>query len=226
VTRAGFQAKRVPRLSVLQVLTIVTVDSRYLRLIHATPVGPCRRKIVLLSLRSVVWLLRAENKTMAGRTTTEEVLAYRACWADEEVEQVRDTLLRLEQRIPSYLLEQRRQQRISYPATVLVAHIRRGRNKTRAIFPAAGRDLSRSGVGLLSPLFFEPVKADGTATLVRAANIFQEGAVLDMGLRKPSGDLLWVFGTVMRVCTVQHDFLEVGIRFNGRHDVALEFDFV
>ena len=164
---------------------------------------------------------------MAGPTTIEEVLSYQACWEQDEIEQVLATLNRLESKVPQRLLEQRGNERKSYATPILVAQTRKSRQKSpRAILPVVGRDLSRSGLGLLSPLFFEPEHSHRGATLVRAMNVFQEGAVIDIGLRKPNDELLWLFGTVMRVCTVQHDFLDVGIRFNGRRNLALHFDFI
>jgi hypothetical protein len=67
---------------------------------------------------------------------------------------------------------------------------------------------------------------DPTETMLRADQVFREGSVLDLGLKKPDDQLLWVYGTVQRICTVQHDYLDVGIRFNGRRNLALDFDFI
>jgi hypothetical protein len=164
---------------------------------------------------------------MAGPSIQEEVLSYQACWENAEIEQVLANLNRLESKVPKRVLEQRGNDRKPYATPILVAQTRKAQQKTpRAILPVVARDLSRSGLGLLSPLFFEPEHPHGIATLIRGMNVFREGAVLDIGLRKESGDLLWLFGTVMRVCTVQHDFLDVGIRFNGKRNLELEFDFI
>lgn len=159
--------------------------------------------------------------------TAEEALRYEPCWQEDEIEQVLATLGRLEKRKSDNLVVQRRHERKPYVAPVLVALHRKGRNgRSRSLLTVISRDLSRSGLGLIAPLFFEPDDSDESVTMLRGANVFREGAVLDLGLRKLSGDLLWLFGTVLHVCTVQHDFLDVGIRFNGRRNLALDFDFI
>jgi len=163
---------------------------------------------------------------MAGPSTQEEVLSYQACWESGQIDEVLATLTRLEQKLPQHVLDRRGNDRKDYTAPILIALNRKGQARTRAILPVIARDLSRSGLGLLSPLFFEPEMAQRGATLIRGINVFKEGAILDIGLRKASGDLLWLFGTVMRVCTVQHDFLDVGMRFNGRRNLELDFDFI
>ena len=40
--------------------------------------------------------------------------------------------------------------------------------------------------------------------MIRADGVFREGAVLDLALKKANDELLWVYGTVQRICTVQH----------------------
>ena len=165
---------------------------------------------------------------MVGRNlTADDTLQYQPCWEHEEIEQVLATLGRLEKRKSNTLVSQRRNERKPYVAPVIVALQRQGRNvRSQALLTVMGRDLSRSGMSLIAPLFFEPEASDRTVAMLRAGNVFHEGAVLDLGLRKLTGDVLWLFGTVLRVCTVQHDFLDLGIRFNGRRNLALDFDFV
>lgn len=164
---------------------------------------------------------------MPARDVVDDALHYRSCWEEAEIEQVLATLSRLEQRLGGNLLDQRRHQRKTYIAPVLVALPRKGRTSgSRALLTVVARDLSRSGMAVLAPLFFEPVNADRATTMLRASNVFREGAVLDLGLKKPNDELLWVYGTVLRVCTVQHDFLDIGIHFNGRRNLALDFDFI
>jgi hypothetical protein len=153
-------------------------------------------------------------------------LHYHSCWEEAEIEHVLATLSRLEQGISGSTLQQRRDQRKMYVAPVLVAIHRKGKRTSRALLTVVARDLSRSGIGLLAPLFFEPPGGDPTETMLRADQVFREGSVLDLGLKKPDDQLLWVYGTVQRICTVQHDYLDVGIRFNGRRNLALDFDFI
>jgi len=165
---------------------------------------------------------------MAGRSATiEEVQQFRPCWQIEDVSKVLDILSRLGQRVGKHHLRQRRHDRKPYTATVFVAPRKKGADKqTRPMLPVMARDLSRSGMSLLAPALFElDIEAPNPARL-RAENVLYEKGVLDIGLRKDTGDMLWVYGTVVRVCTVQHDYLDVGIQFNGRHNLALEFDFI
>ena len=151
---------------------------------------------------------------------------FRSCWDEAEIEHVLGTLGRLEQRLSSGVKRQRRDERKPYVAPVLVAFNRKGMHSSRALLTVVARDLSRSGIGLLSPLLFEPEGADAMAAAIRADSVFREGAVLDLALKKPNDELLWVYGTVQRICTVQHDYLDIGIRFNGRRNLALDFDFI
>ena len=60
---------------------------------------------------------------------------------------------------------------------------------------------------------------------IRAANVFRDSGC-DIGLQRQNGEWLWVYGTCVRACTVQHDFLDVGVRFNGRRKLALDFDLI
>lgn len=129
----------------------------------------------------------------------------------------------MQQRTPEHLIAMRKQERKTYTAPVVVSSRQKGRTSgLRCRVHVIARDLSRSGIGILAPITFEGASLDGPEKAMRAENVFREGAVLDIGLRKLTGDLLWVYGTVVRVCTVQHEFLDVGVRFNGRR--ALELD--
>lgn len=157
----------------------------------------------------------------------DDALHYRSCWEESEIEQVLATLGRLDQRQDSKTLQQRRDERKPYVAPVLIAVQRQGkRSGARTLLTVVARDLSRSGMGILSPLFFEPEILDHTTPMLRAHSVFREGVVLDLGLKTPSNEFLWLYGTVLRICTVQHDFLDIGIRFNGRRNLALDFDFI
>jgi hypothetical protein len=164
---------------------------------------------------------------MAARDLVlDDGLHYHSCWEEAEIEHVLATLSRLEQGVSGNLLHQRKDERKPYIAPVLVAIHRKGKRTSRALLTVVARDLSRSGIGLLAPLFFEPPGDDHTEAMLRADQVFREGSVLDLGLRKSDDELLWVYGTVLRICTVQHDYLDVGIRFNGRRNLALDFDFI
>ena len=65
-------------------------------------------------------------------------------------------------------------------------------------------------------MFFEPEMASPGTPLLRSADIFREGAMLELGLTKDSGHRLWVIGVVIRARIIQHDYLDVGIRFCER----------
>jgi hypothetical protein len=156
----------------------------------------------------------------------EDALHYRSCWEEAEIEQVLATLKRLDDRLSGSVRQQREHQRKTYIAPVMVALRHKGKRSSRAVLTVVARDLSRSGIGFLAPLFFEPEFDINDATMIRGDSVFREGAVLDLGLKKADGELLWLYGTVLRLCTVQHDYLDVGVRFNGRRNLALDFDFI
>jgi hypothetical protein len=159
---------------------------------------------------------------------TIEIRDYRPCWETSEIAQVIEGLERLSKRGANgkQTSQRRRCERKSYNAQVLVSQNRNVRlqDGSRAMLHLVARNLSRSGLGLLSPLFFEPEIAAQDAPMLRSTNIFRDGGVLEVGLRKHCGETLWVYGTVIRARTVQHDFLDVGIRFNARINAVEELD--
>jgi len=164
---------------------------------------------------------------MAARNfELDEVRDYRPCWEPDEVMQVLEGLDRLAKRASKHVLQRRRTERKPYTAGVLITQNRRGRMQDggKALLHVVARNLSRSGVGLLAPLFFEPEIPSPDSPMLRSANVFREGAVLEIGLWKPNATLLWLYGSVIRARTVQHDFLDVGVRFNGRRNVTQELD--
>jgi len=163
---------------------------------------------------------------MAG-VQTNEVRDYRPCWELDELAQVVEGLERLSARSSGKQSSQRRRcERKRYNAQVLVSQNRKMRlqDGSRAMLHLIARNLSRSGLGLISPLFFEPETPSQEAPVLRAENIFRDGGVLEIGLRKHCGETLWVYGTVIRARTVQHDFLDVGIRFNARINMVKELE--
>jgi hypothetical protein len=97
---------------------------------------------------------------------------------------------------------------------------------SRVLLKLLSRNLSPSGIGLLAPMMFEPEVPQAKAPLIHSKSIFYEGAPLQIGLTKLGGATLWLFATVVRDRVVQHDFLDVGLRFNARINVieALEID--
>lgn len=155
-------------------------------------------------------------------------LQYRPCWDGNAVQHVLEMLSRIGGRVSKNLLKMRRHERMPYVAPVIVSQKTKDRLKkqTKSILPVIGRDLSRAGICLLTPLTFEPQTPDGQQGSLRATDIFRDGVVLDIGLQKANGDWLWVYGTCVRVCTLQHDFLDVGIRLRGRRNLELDFDFI
>ena len=152
---------------------------------------------------------------------------YRACWEIDQISQVVDDLDRLGARASNKTAGQRRRsERKPYSASVLVSQNRKSQlqDGSRALLHLVARNLSRSGLGLLSPLFFEPDVPSQDSPLIRAETIFRDGTVLEIGLRRHCGTLLWIYGTVIRARTVQHDFLDVGVRFNSRMKTLEEID--
>jgi hypothetical protein len=164
-----------------------------------------------------------------SRFTLEELREYVASWQPEVVAQVLEGLDRVGKRGQNATVAQkRRNERKSYSAIVAIIQNRAVRLKdgSRAKLPLMARNLSRSGLGLLSPLFFEPAIPGPESPTLQARNVFREGAALEIGLRKSCGSMLWLYGTVIRARIVQHDFLDVGVRFNARINIlkALELD--
>jgi hypothetical protein len=162
---------------------------------------------------------------MACKLEVEHVRDYRACWEPQEVVQVLDALDRVIQRSTGNQAgKQREFERQPYLTPVLIAQNNKIRlpDGSRAMFHVMGRNLSTSGLGLLSPLVFEPEIPCREAPTLRGVNIFRDGALLEVGLRKPCGNTLWLSATVIRSRTVQHDFLDVGLQFNARIDVMSE----
>lgn len=160
---------------------------------------------------------------MTSKLDIEHVRHYRACWDPGEVVQVLDALDRLGSRNKVKQPSDRREtDRKNYLTPVLVAQNGKTRlqDGSRPMLHVLARNLSCTGLGLLSPLFFEPEIVCREAPMLRAANIFREGATIDVGLQKPCGSTLWLNSTVIRSRTVQHDFLDVGLRFNSRIDLV------
>jgi hypothetical protein len=155
----------------------------------------------------------------------EEVLDYRPCWETGEVQQITQGLERLNGQKGKAIVQRRRCERKKYTAPVLITQHRKGKvvEGPRVMLHVVARNLSRSGIGLLAPLFFEPEVAAHGSPMLRAASLFREGAALELGLIKQSGSLLWVIGSVVRARTIQQDFLDIGIRFVSRRIQTYEF---
>jgi len=169
------------------------------------------------------------DRRRMSRFTLDELREYVAAWQPEVVAQVLDGLDRVGKRGQNASVAQkRRSERKAYSAIVVIIQNRAVRLKdgSRAKLPVMARNLSRSGLGLLAPIFFEPVLPGPESPTLQARNVFREGAALEIGLRKACGSMLWLYGSVMRARIVQHDFLDIGVRFNARINVlkALELD--
>jgi hypothetical protein len=161
-------------------------------------------------------------------TDVEIVRDYRPCWEPEQVYQALEGLQRLNQGPPSGLKDRRGQGRTPYATMVQVAQSRHIRQPdgSRIMLRVLSRNLSPSGISLLAPMFFEPESPEAKSPLIPATSVFYAGAPLQVGLKKLGGATLWLFATVIRDRVVQHDFLDVGLRFNARINVieALEID--
>jgi hypothetical protein len=155
----------------------------------------------------------------------EDMVDYRPCWETTEVQQVAQGLSRLSERNGKAIVQRRRSDRKSYTAPVLIMQHYKGKppEGPRMVLHLMARNLSRSGIAMLAPLFFEPEIPSKSTPMLRAATVFREGALLEIGLMKQSGSLLWLIGGVVRARAVQHDFLEIGIRFSGRRIHTMDF---
>jgi hypothetical protein len=162
-----------------------------------------------------------------SRFALDEFQEYLAAWQPEIVAHVLDGLDRIGKRGQyAAIAQKRRCERRAYSAIVAILQSRsvRLRDGSRAKLPVMARNLSRSGLGLLSPLYFEPAQSKSRLPTLQSRTIFRDGACLEIGLRKKEGNLLWLFGTVMRARVVQHDFLDIGVRFTAKVNVFRELD--
>ena len=150
------------------------------------------------------------------------VREYRPCWAPQEVHQALEGLERLNHGSPPGSRDRRGQARTPYASTVLVTQSRHVRQPdgSRILLKLISRNLSPSGIGLLAPIWFEPEPPDDKGPRIHSKSIFYEGAPLQVGLKKLGGATLWLYATVVRDRVVQHDFLDLGLRFNARINVV------
>jgi len=90
---------------------------------------------------------------------------------------------------------------------------------SRVSLAIVARNLSQSGLGALAPTFFIAEQTPHEVPPLRALDVFQEGALLELGLKRICGESLWLMARVVRARTVQHDFLDVGLEFTSRVSV-------
>jgi hypothetical protein len=162
-----------------------------------------------------------------SRFTLDEFREYLAAWQPEVVAHVLEGLERVGKRSQgSAMLQKRRSVRRTYNAIVSIIQNRsiRLRDGARAKLPLMARNLSRSGLGLLAPLFFEPAVPGRLSPTLQSRGVFREGSCLEIGLQKSEDKTLWLYGTVVRARVVQHDFLDIGVRFNARINVLRELE--
>jgi hypothetical protein len=88
----------------------------------------------------------------------------------------------------------------------------------------AGRNLSRSGLGALAPIHFVSEYARKDASALSALELFRDEAVLEVGLKQECGKSLWLVAVVVRARIVQHDFVDVGLKFRGRLNVDVFYN--
>jgi hypothetical protein len=126
----------------------------------------------------------------------------------------------------SAMAQKRRCERRAYNAIVSILQNRAVRlhDGSRARLPLMARNLSRSGLGLLAPLHFEPAHPKSRLPPLQSRNVFRDGACLEIGLRKGGGAMRWLYGTVTRARVVQHDFLDIGVRFTAKVNVFRELE--
>jgi len=162
-----------------------------------------------------------------SRFALDDFQEYLAAWQPEIVAHVLDGLDRIGKRGQmSAMAQKRRCERRAYNAIVSILQNRavRLRDGSRARLPLMARNLSRSGLGLLSPLYFEPAQPKSRLPTLQSRNIFREGSCLEIGLRKREGAMIWLYGAVVRARVVQHDFLDLGVRFTAKINVFKELD--
>jgi hypothetical protein len=164
----------------------------------------------------------------ASKFELDQIRDYRPCWDAAQMQQAREYLDRLSARTGAKQTDQRRHsERRPYTVAVLVTQGRKSRlaDGSRFMLHAIARNLSRSGLGLLVPLYFEPEIPNRDAPAIQSMTIFRDASLLEIGLRKACGSMLWLLGTVIRARTLNHDVLDVGVRFNSRISVDEDLDF-
>jgi len=162
-----------------------------------------------------------------SRLALDDFQEYLAAWQPEIVAHVLDGLDRIGKRGQmSAMAQKRRCERRAYNALVSILQNRavRLRDGSRAKLPLMARNLSRSGLGLLAPLFFEPAHPKSRLPTLQSRNIFRDGSCLEIGLRRGDSSMIWLYGTVVRARVVQHDFLDLGVRFTAKINVFKELD--
>jgi hypothetical protein len=162
-----------------------------------------------------------------SRFSLDEFREYLAAWQPEVVAHVLEGLDRVGKRSQGAAMAQkRRSERRTYNAIVSIIQNRavRLRDGARAKLPLMARNLSRSGVGLLAPMFFEPAVSGQLSPTLQSRSVFREGACLEIGLRKSESNMIWLYGTVVRARVVQHDFLDIGVRFTAKVNLLRELE--
>jgi hypothetical protein len=154
-----------------------------------------------------------------------DVVAYRPCWDAAEVERVLQTLELAGNRKGKAIVQRRRCPRRYYKAPVLVMGPRSEEAIAgpRRLMHLVSRNLSQSGICLIAPLFFEPEVSSKLHPMLRSTEVLKIGEMVELGLKKQSGPLLWLIASVIRTREVPSDFLEVGLRFLSRRICTDEF---
>jgi hypothetical protein len=167
-----------------------------------------------------------DSAMIAAASPLESFHRYQAVWDPEELKQVLRDLERMSERSGVKQFEgSRRYERKPCSGVVVVRPHRdtRLRCGSRASLEIVARNLSQSGIGVLAPMQFESAEIS-KEPILRALDVFRDGALLEIGLKRSCGKSLWLSATVVRARIVQHDFLDIGLKFNSRLNVpeALE----
>src|SRR5688500_4873719 len=117
-----------------------------------------------------------------SRFTLDEFREYLAAWQPEVVAHVLEGLDRVGKRSQGSMLQKRRSVRRNYNAIVSIIQSRaiRLRDGARAKLPLMARNLSRSGLGLLAPLYFEPAVPGRPSPTLQSRSVFREGSCLEI----------------------------------------------
>jgi len=151
---------------------------------------------------------------------TDDVIPYSAVWDQDELRQVLRELDRMNERSGfKQFAGLRRHERHPYYAMVTLrrATVPRSERDPAIVTLVAGRNLSRSGLGALAPMFFI---SEYSGQSLPALDLFEDGALLELGLKQNCGKSLWLTAAVVRARIVQHDFLDVGLKFRARLNVS------
>ncbi|MCS7238344.1 MAG: hypothetical protein NZ899_08745 [Thermoguttaceae bacterium] len=121
--------------------------------------------------------------------------------------------------------EFRRHTRRTFSATVLlvIETTLGGSRLIRLAFPARGRNISRSGLGVIASNYLIPARrenggdsVEAEPLLVNLERVLEPGTSCLVGLRQSDGKLCWIAGRIVRKRSLGGKMQELGIQFESR----------